>query len=106
MDHVKIALPKFQVPNKMSFGLGQLHVTLVSMKAHGHVNDRYAYYFNGLWLNDPSFTIGSLLQLFKFLKKNSNLSMKYLFGAHLQNMICFTRHKQFIISIGVPCVKF
>jgi hypothetical protein len=66
----------------MIFGLRQLPVTLIGMKAHGHGDDRYAYYSNGLWLNDPNFTIGSLLRLFQNLEKNSNLWMKNLFGAH------------------------
>jgi hypothetical protein len=55
--------------NKIIFGLRQLLVTLIGMKAHGHGDDRYAYYSNGLWLNDPNFTIGSLLRLFQNLEK-------------------------------------
>jgi hypothetical protein len=69
MIHVKIALPRFRVADKMTFGLGQLLVTFIGMKAHGHVHDRHAYYPNGLWPNDPNFTIGSLLRLFQILEK-------------------------------------
>jgi hypothetical protein len=64
MIHVKTALPRFQVANKMMFGLGQLFVTLIGMKAHGRVHDRHAYY-----PNDPNFTIESLLWLFQIWKK-------------------------------------
>jgi hypothetical protein len=41
MDYVKTAFPRFQVANKMTFGLGQLHVTFISMRAHGHGDERY-----------------------------------------------------------------
>ncbi len=49
--------------NKMICGLGQLPVTLIGMIAHGHCYEGYAQYSNELWLNDPNFTIGSLLWL-------------------------------------------
>jgi hypothetical protein len=41
MDNVKTAFPRFQVANKVTFGLGQLPITLTSMKAHGHGDERY-----------------------------------------------------------------
>jgi len=47
----------------MICGLGQLPITLMSMIAHGHGNERYAQYSNELWPNDPKFTIESLLWL-------------------------------------------
>jgi len=39
---VKTTLPKFQVANKMIFGVGQLLVTFTGMIAYGHGDDRYA----------------------------------------------------------------
>jgi hypothetical protein len=42
MDHVKIALLRLQVVNKMICGLGQLPITLMGMIVHGHSNERYA----------------------------------------------------------------
>jgi hypothetical protein len=48
----------------MICGLGQLPITLMSMIAHGHGNERYAQYSIELWPNDPKFTIESLLRLF------------------------------------------
>ncbi len=65
MDHVKIILPKFQVANKLIFGLGKLPIALINMIAHAHGNERYAQYVNELWPNDPNFTFGYLLQLFR-----------------------------------------
>jgi hypothetical protein len=69
MDHPKIAFPKFQVTNKMIYGLGQLPITLIGMITHGHGDEKYALDFNELWPNDPNFTIGSLLCLFQTLEK-------------------------------------
>jgi hypothetical protein len=31
LDHVKIALPRFQVTNKIIYGLGHLPITLIKM---------------------------------------------------------------------------
>jgi hypothetical protein len=38
IDHLKIALPKLEVKNKMVFSLGQLPITLIGMIAHGQVD--------------------------------------------------------------------
>ncbi len=59
MDHGKTAFLRLQVANKMICGLRQLPITLTSMIAHGHGDERYAQYFNELWPNDPNFTISS-----------------------------------------------
>jgi hypothetical protein len=64
MDHVKTALPRLQVPNKMICGLGQLPIMLMGMIVHGHGDERYAQYSIEVRPIDPNFTIGSLLQLF------------------------------------------
>jgi hypothetical protein len=64
MDHAKNVLPRLQMCNKMISTLGQLFITLTSMIAHGHGDEKYAQYSNELWPNDPNFTIGYLLQLF------------------------------------------
>jgi hypothetical protein len=42
LDHAKIALLRFQVANKMIFGIGQLPINLTSMIVHGHGNKKYA----------------------------------------------------------------
>jgi hypothetical protein len=36
MDHAKITFPRFQVTNKMTFGLKKLPITLTGMIVHGH----------------------------------------------------------------------
>jgi hypothetical protein len=41
MNHMKTIFPKFQLVNKMIFGLGKLPITLINMIAHGHGNERY-----------------------------------------------------------------
>jgi hypothetical protein len=47
MDRAKIALPRFQVMNKMIFRLGQLPITPTSMIIHGHGDEKYVTYSNG-----------------------------------------------------------
>jgi hypothetical protein len=42
MDHAKLALPRFQVINKMIFRLGQLPITFIGMIMHGPRDERYA----------------------------------------------------------------
>jgi hypothetical protein len=69
IDHAKIALPKFQVTNKMISRLGQLPITLTSMITHGHGDENYVLDYNELWPNDPNFAIESLLHLFQTLEK-------------------------------------
>jgi hypothetical protein len=64
MDHAKTTLPRFQMTNKMIFGLGQLPITFIGMITHGHGDEGYVQYSNELWSNDPNFTIGSLLRFF------------------------------------------
>jgi hypothetical protein len=58
------------------YGLGQLPIILTCMIAHGHEDKRYAQYLNELWPNDPNFTIGSLLWLFRTLEVASLLKSK------------------------------
>jgi hypothetical protein len=65
LDHVKTILPRFQVANKMNFGLGKLPITFINLIAHGHGNERYVQYLNVLWPNDPNSTLGSLSHLFQ-----------------------------------------
>ncbi len=48
MDHFKIALPWFQMTNKMVSKLGQLLVTLTIMIVHGHGDKIFIQYFNEL----------------------------------------------------------
>jgi len=62
MDHAKTAFLRLQVANKMICGLKELPITLTSMIAQGHGDEKYAQYSNELWPNDPNFTIGSLLR--------------------------------------------
>ncbi len=59
-------------------GLGQLPITFMGMIAHGHGDENYAQYFNKLWLNDPNFTIGSLLWLLQTLEVTLILESKLL----------------------------
>jgi hypothetical protein len=76
---VKTTFPRLQVANKMISGLRQLPIMLTNMIAHGHGDERYAQYSIELWLNDPNFTIGSLLQLFRTLEKAPTCGYKMLF---------------------------
>jgi hypothetical protein len=76
MDHVKTTLLRLQIYNKVIYGLGQLPIILTCMIAHGHEDKRYAQYLNELWPNDPNFTIGSLLWLFRTLEVASLLKSK------------------------------
>ncbi len=39
MDHAKIVLLRFQMCNKMIFGLGQLPVVPIGLVAHGHMDE-------------------------------------------------------------------
>jgi hypothetical protein len=47
MDHAKTTFPRFQVMNKMIFGLGQLLITPTGMIIHGHGDEKYVKYSNG-----------------------------------------------------------
>lgn len=47
MDNAKTAFPRFQVMNKMIFGLGQLPITPTGMIIHGHGDVKYVKYSNG-----------------------------------------------------------
>ncbi len=78
--------PKVTSGNKMICGLGQLPITLMSMIAHGHGNERYAQYSIELWPNDPKFTIESLLRLFWTLEKTLIYEPKILFEHPPQNV--------------------
>jgi hypothetical protein len=42
MDRAKTTLPRLQVVNEMIYGLGKLPITLASMIAHGHGDEKYA----------------------------------------------------------------
>ncbi len=53
--------PKVANGEKNDLWVGQLPISLMGMIAHGHGHERYVKYSNELWLNDPNFTIGSLL---------------------------------------------
>jgi len=94
MDRVKTILPRFQVTNKMIFGLGKLPITLINMITHGHSNEIYAQYVNELWPNDPNSTLGSLLQKkLQFVNSKSCLSTlykKYILGTSLARKSCCT----------------
>jgi hypothetical protein len=57
MDHLKTALPQFQVKNKMVSELGQLLVTLNGMIAHGHGDETS---FNILMSSGPMILISQL----------------------------------------------
>ncbi len=79
----------------MICGLGQLPVTLIGMIAHGHCYEGYAQYSNELWLNDPNFTIGSLLWLLWTLEKTPTCESKMLFEHAPQKVlfICLLQGK-------------
>ncbi len=79
MDRVKTILPRFQVTNKMIFGLGKLPIALINMIAHAHGNERYAQYVNELWPNDPN-SKSCLSTLYK----------KYILGTSLARKSCCT----------------
>ncbi len=71
----------------MICGLGWLPISLMGMIVHGHGNERYAQYFNELWLNDFNFTIGSLLRLLWTLEKILVYESKMLFKHPLWNAL-------------------
>jgi hypothetical protein len=48
MDHAKTALPRFQMMNKMIYGVGQLPITFTGIIMHGHGYERYVQYSNEL----------------------------------------------------------
>jgi hypothetical protein len=48
MDHSKIAIPRFEMKNKITAWLGQLPVTLMGMIVHGHEDEAYVQYSNEL----------------------------------------------------------
>jgi hypothetical protein len=48
MDHSKIAIPRFEMKNKITAWLGQLPVTLMGMIVHGHEDEAYAQYSSEL----------------------------------------------------------
>ncbi len=85
MDHLKIALPRLQVKNKMVVGLGQLLIMLIGMIVHGHGDEVFAQYSNELWPNDLNFTIGSLLRLLQTLEKELVRELQRMFDHELQN---------------------
>jgi hypothetical protein len=60
----------------------------------------------GCGLMIPISQLGPYCAYFKIWKKIPICEWKIFLEHTPQNMICLTRHKQFIISIGVPCVKF
>ncbi len=79
MDHAKTTFPRLQICNKRIFELGQLHVIFMGMIVHEHEDEKYAQYSNELWLNEPYFTIVSLLQLLRMLEVVTVLKSKLLF---------------------------
>jgi hypothetical protein len=52
---------------------------------HGHGDEAFAQYFNELWLNDPNFTIGSLLCLFHNFEMELVKESQVLFEFEPQN---------------------
>jgi hypothetical protein len=59
--------------------LEQLSITLTGMISHGHWDDKYAQYSNGLWPNNPNSRIGSLLWFLWTLEAILVLKSKLLF---------------------------
>jgi hypothetical protein len=73
MDCAKIALPRFQVTNKMICGLGQLPITLIKMIVHvvmGMRNMPNTLMSCGLMI--PISQLGPYCNIFELCKKNSN----------------------------------
>ncbi len=85
MDHFETALPQLQVKNKMVSRQGQLLVTLTRMITHGHGDKTFMQYFNELWPNELSFTIGLFLRLFHILEKEPVRESQILFEFEPQN---------------------
>jgi hypothetical protein len=100
MDHAKIALPRFQVTNKMISTFKQLPITFTSMIAHGHGNEQYVQYFNELWPNDPNFRIGSLLCLFWTLEKGESTLQRGHFGRFHNIYIKYISTKHITFNFG------
>jgi hypothetical protein len=72
----------------MVFELGQLLMTLTGMIIHGHGDKTFAQYSNELWPNDPNFTIGLFLRLFRSLENEPIRESQVLFKFIPQNA-CF-----------------
>jgi hypothetical protein len=88
MHHVKTILTKFQVANKIIFGLGKFPITLINMIAHGHGNERYAQYDYELWPDDPNSTLGFLLRLFRTSKNLQFVNQKSCLSTFYKNTFC------------------
>jgi hypothetical protein len=58
-------------------GLGQLLVTLTRVIAHGQGDEAFVQYSNKLLPNNPNFTIGSFLCLFRRLEKKSRVLVEF-----------------------------
>jgi len=86
MDHVKTALPRLQVCNKMIYGHGKFPITLIGMIRYGHEDEKYAQYSNELKPNNPNFTIGSLLWILRCV--------------HRLDYWCEASTKKFVVSNG------
>ncbi len=86
MDHVKTALPRLQVYNKMIYGHGKFPITFIGMITHGHEDEKYAQYSNELKPNNPNFTIGSLLWILRCV--------------HKLDYWCEASTKKFVVSNG------
>jgi hypothetical protein len=85
MDHFKTIIPKLQV-KKNGFWSEQLPITFTNMIAHGHGDEAFAQYSNEHWSNNPNFTIGSLLHLFRTLEKELINEYRILFEFQPQNI--------------------
>jgi hypothetical protein len=111
MDHIKIALPRLQMFNKMISRLGQLPITIVSIISHGHGDKKDVQYSNELWPNNPNFTVGYLLQFFYTLEVApiskskllfENLPHNSFFACLLQRKSCFICESRTPEQIVVP----
>jgi hypothetical protein len=70
MNHSKTALLRFQVKNKMVFGLVQLLVTLTGMIVHGHGDETFVQHLMSFGPMIIISRLGHFCTCFVALKKN------------------------------------
>jgi hypothetical protein len=84
MDHAKTTSPVFSHKTKQVDGLMKLPVSVTSILAHGHGDNRYAHYGLDIFAHDSNYTVGSFAKRLRDLKRPPKSSFRQLFdGARL-----------------------
>ena len=85
MDHPKSAIPRMQRSTKAICGLEQIPISVTKMLTYGHGDRANAHYSIAFWPGDSNFTIFSICQVLRALKRPSVKNSKELFIVPLQN---------------------